>query len=517
MESKSRRMGDVLVELGLIDEHRLNHALDVAAKEGLRMGEALILLGYLTEDQVLGILKNLIDIPVLDMFTDEVTKEAQTLLPADRMRELHAIPLEIHDRMVKVAFADPLNYVAVENVKFLLNRDVIPVLASRAQIEDTLDSLEKIGLGTQELPLHGVKRSIHIINMLDSSPVNILRLLNDPENTDLHLSIGTSPAIRSGGVFMRSNIPIFTNETMNRFIREILPDDQLQILKEKKEVEFTYLRPGVGRYRINVYHQRDGELAVAARRLIEDIPSCTSLGLPDQLITLLDKIGFLLVASPGGQGKNVTIASLVDHINSTRNANIITFEDPIEYVHLHKMSNVNQREIGRDTLKDAPDIYENVFKHDPDILVFSNIMDSSMVNTAIRATQKGILVIAGINAMDVFAAVDQILSILQDEYSKALFAHSLLSVFAQRIVGAKPKKGGTLVWEMLVGKPRIQKYIRDNKVFFIKGQAASLQGEYFPMEESLASAIKAGKVDRRSMELEPNINREMLNSYLDRQ
>jgi len=106
---------------------------------------------------------------------------------------------------------------------------------------------------------------------------------------------------------------------------------------------------------------------------------------------------------------------------------------------------------------------------------------------------------------------------MTDDYMKALFAHSLLGVFAQRIVGVKEKRGGTLIWEMLLGRPRIQKYIRDNKLFFIKGQAQSLQGEYYPMEESLAAAIKQGKLDRRVIENEPQINKEMLNAYLDRQ
>jgi len=516
MENKPRRMGEVLVELGLIDEHRLKHALDTVQRDGLRLGEALIRLGYLSENQVLGILKNLTGVPILDMLTDEIRKNAQKLLPPERMRELWAVPLEMEGARVRVAFADPLNYVAVENVKFLINKDVTPVLASRAQIEDILDTLDKIGYGKADLHFPSVKRSAQIVSMLETSPTNILRLLNDPEHTDLHISIGTSPAIRSGGVFTRSNMPIITTDIMVRLIKEILPDDYLRELKEKKEVEYSYIRPGVGRYRVNIYHQKDGEIAIAARRLLDDIPSYRSLGLPDLLISQLDKNGLLIIASPGGHGKVATIASLVDHINTTLSCNIITFEDPIEYIHAHKMSNVNQREIGRDTLKDTSLVFENVFKHDPDIIVFSHLRDAAMVTTAVRATQKGILVLAGINAVDVFTAVEQILSTLTDEYMKALFAHSLLAVFTQRIVGTKEKKGGTLIWEMLLGKPRVQKYIRDNKVYFIKGQAQSLQGEYFPMEESLAAAIKAGKVDRRSMENEPYINKEMLGSFIER-
>jgi hypothetical protein len=272
MEDKPRRMGEVLVELGLIDEHRLKHALDTVQRDGLRLGEALIRLGYLSENQVLGILKNLTGVPILDMLTDEIRKNAQKLLPPERMRELWAVPLEMEGARVRVAFADPLNYVAVENVKFLINKDVTPVLASRAQIEDILDTLDKIGYGKADLHFHSVKRSTQIVSMLETSPTNILRLLNDPEHTDLHISIGTSPAIRSGGVFTRSNMPIITTDIMLRLIKEILPDDYLRELKEKKEVDYSYIKPGVGRYRLNIYHQKDGEIAIAARRLLDDIP-----------------------------------------------------------------------------------------------------------------------------------------------------------------------------------------------------------------------------------------------------
>lgn len=516
MEHKPRRMGEVLVELGLIDEHRLKHALEVAAKDKLRLGESLIRLGYLGEEQVLGILKNLTGVAVLDMFTDELKKDVQKLLPPERMRELWAVPLQTTGAKVKVAFADPMNYVGVEQVKFLLNKDVFPVLASRAQIQDILDTLDLLGYGKKDLKLRDVKRSMQIAGMLDANPVNILRLLNEPGYTDLHISVGTAPAVRIGGVFTRSNLPIVTADIMQRVIREIIPDDVLQDLQDKKEVEYTYIRPGVGRYRINIYYQRDGELAIAARRLVEDIPSHTALGLPELLMAQLDKIGLLIVASPSGHGKDATLASLIDYINTQRSANIITFEDPIEYLHEHKLSNVNQRELGRDTLTDAAHLCDNVFKHDPDILVFSHLNDAAMAVTAVRATQKGILVIAGINAVDVFGAVDQILTTLPDDYAKALFAHALLGVFAQRMVGSREKKGGVLIWEMLLGKPRIQKYIRDNKAYFIKGQAQSLQGEYFPMEESLARAIKAGKVDRRTVENEPFLNKEMLAHFLDR-
>jgi twitching motility protein PilT len=241
-------------------------------------------------------------------------------------------------------------------------------------------------------------------------------------------------------------------------------------------VEFTYVKPGIGRYRMNVYYQKGGEIAVAAKKLVEDIPSASELGLPDSLISMLDRRGLLVVSSARGQGKDTTIAALVDHINNTRSCNIITFEDPIEYIHHHKLSNVNQRELGRDTDKNLPEVFERVTKHDPDVLVISNIKDKFMMDTSVLAAQKGILVIIGLNAIDVFSAVEQVISTLSDDYMKALFARSLISAFAQRLVWSSKARKRVLIWESLLATSRIQKYIRDDKVYYIKGQAPSLRG-----------------------------------------
>jgi Tfp pilus assembly pilus retraction ATPase PilT len=139
-----------------------------------------------------------------------------------------------------------------------------------------------------------------------------------------------------------------------------------------------------------------------------------------------------------------------------------------------------------------------------------------MARTALQATQQGILVIVGMLGIDVFSTVDQYLSLLSDEYMKALFSHSLMGVFTMKRIGTKAKKGGTVIWELLLGKTRVQKSIHDNKLHSIKGQAQSFQGEYFPMEESLANAIKAGKIDLKTVEGEPGINKDILNGFLAR-
>ncbi len=511
-----RLMGEILVELGLIDEYRLRHALETAKREGIKLGEALIRLAYLGEDQILDILKNLTSVPTLNMRQTVIKKDVQTIMPPDRMRVMKVLPIEVNDKVATVAFADPLNYMVVENVKFIINKDVVPMLATQFQIDDILDHLDRLGYGTKQLTLSTVRRSISTVTVNEMKPSNMIRLLDAPESTDLHISLGTAPAVRAGGVFKRSNLPIVTPGMMYEFVKEVLPEEHMQELEDKKQVEFTYLKPGIGRYRVNIYYQKGGEIAVAIKKLVEDIPSAASLGLPESLISLLDRRGLLVVSSARGQGKDTTIAALVDHINSTKSCNIITFEDPIEYIHHHKMSNVNQRELGRDTDKNLEEVFDRVTKHDPDVLIISHIKEKFMMEAAVLAAQKGILVIVGLSAIDVFSAIEQIITTLSDDYMKMLFSRSLLAAFAQRLIWSKGSKKRVLAWEHLLATPRIQKYIRDDKVYYIKGQAPSLRGEYFPIEESLARSVKKGLISEDSLRTESWVNQDVIKAYLER-
>jgi len=514
---QNKKIGEVLVELGLLDEQKLKVALEAQQKEGLKLGETLIKLGYLAEDQFLGILKNLTGIPILDMKNEIITKETQLLIPQERMKEFMAIPIATEGSIIKVAMSDPMNLVLVENVKYLLNRDIKVIMATQSQIEDILFTLNSIGFGKMNLNLKNVDRNPNVMNIISTDATYIFKLLNEPDITDLHLTIGAPPAIRKNADFTRTNLPAVTPDQMDKIIKEVTSNEYMDELKQKKEVEFTYIKRGVGRYRLNIFMHRDGEPAINAHKLIEDIPSYKEQGIPDFLMSnLASQTGLFIVSSSGGQGKNRGIATIIDYINSNKSCNIVTFEDPIEYIHEHKLANVIQREIGRDTSKDTSVLFENVFKYDPDILVFGKITDGLMAKTALQATQKGILVIVGMLGIDVFSAIEQYLSLLSDEYMKALFSHSLMGVFSMKRIGAKEKHGGTVIWELLLGKSRVQKFIRENKVHFIKGQAQSLQGDYFPMEESLANAIKTGKIDLKTIEGEPGINKELLNGYLAR-
>lgn len=515
MESgKGKRMGEVLVELGLIDENGLGNALDFAKDKNLKLGEALIHLAYLKEDQVLGILGDFINVSVLDMGDITIPKGVQVSMPSERMRELVVIPIEIKTGFARVAFADPLNYRAVENVKFLINMDVSPVLASSVQILDILDRLDKDGYGHKDLALCDVKRSTSAITANEMTTDAILAVLDQSGCTDLHVTAGVSPAIRMNGRFKRSSMPVVTSAIMDNLVRELLDDACLEELDRNKDVEFSVHRPGMGRYRIEMYYNNDARITLSARKFLEDIPDLSTMGIASAIGPLLEKRGMIVVSATGGHGRDATIAAMVNHLNRTKTMNIITFEDPMVYIHHHKLSNVNQREVGRDTPKDVSIALERVFSQDPDVLVFSDIKDEKVMDAAVYAAHKGILVIAGINSMDVFNGIEEIVSILSDDYMRALFARGMIAVFAQRMMTAERSDKRILIWEMLIGTPKIQKYIMDNKAYYIKGQTTNLKDEYFPLEQSLADAIRNGRIERSDIDDEPLIDKDLLGIYM---
>ncbi|HPP81805.1 MAG TPA: ATPase, T2SS/T4P/T4SS family, partial [Deltaproteobacteria bacterium] len=147
------------------------------------------------------------------------------------------------------------------------------------------------------------------------------------------------------------------SQVLERIVGELTDEELRERLRDRKEIEFTYSKPGMMRYRVNIYRQKGSELGVMIKKLREDIPTPSSLGLPRVLLDMLDKKGLVLISSARGQGKDATIAALVGHLNSTRSLNIVTFEDPLEYIHRNKFSNVNQREIGSDTGEDVQDVF----------------------------------------------------------------------------------------------------------------------------------------------------------------
>lgn len=297
----------------------------------------------------------------------------------------------------------------------------------------------------------------------------LLKYAFDKGASDLHISVGTSPIFRIDGELKRLDIPPLAPEDTERMARSLVPEAMYGKFQEKGELDFSYGLAGVSRFRINAYHQR-GCIGIVARVIPTSIPSIETLGMPDILRKFCQKPqGLLLVTGPTGSGKSTTLAAMIDYINRTMRKHVITLEDPIEYLHKHQLSVVNQREIGFDT-KDFASGLRASLRQDPDVILVGEMRDLETISTAITAAETGHLVFATLHTSDAPQTIDRIIDVFpgsQQPQVRTQLASVLVGIISQRLF---PKAGGgrTVATEILVNTPAVSNLIRSEKVHQIK-------------------------------------------------
>jgi len=221
--------------------------------------------------------------------------------------------------------------------------------------------------------------------------VTIEELLNTAKErgaSDLHVTVGIPPKIRVNGELTDMDYPRMLPQDVEAVIKPTMSEKVKQAFREKGEIDYAYSISGLGRYRVNVFRQR-GSIAFVMRLVGTAVPQAAALGVPDSVVELTGKKrGLVLVTGPTGSGKSTTLASLIDTINSNYNSHIITLEDPIEYLHNHKKSVVNQREIGLDTQGYARAL-RSALREDPDVILVGEMRDLDTISTAITAAETG--------------------------------------------------------------------------------------------------------------------------------
>jgi twitching motility protein PilT len=325
----------------------------------------------------------------------------------------------------------------------------------------------------------------------------MLELLAQKGGQDLHLSAGAPPSLRLDGELRRLPLPDSTLEDMQSYLRETLTDNQKMYFTEHLELDFAIGVPGAGRFRCNLYRQR-GSLAFTARHLREFVPSEEELRLPSLLRDFALKTqGLFLVVGPNGHGKSTTLAWMIDLINKTRAANIITIEDPVEYHFRHGRSNVNQREVGTDTKSFAEGL-RHVVRQNPDVIVVGELRDHDSIATALSAAETGHLVLATMHANNATAAVDRIIDFFTGDAQaqvRAQLSETLLAVFSQRLLRRAGKPGRLLAWELMAQSVRVKNAIRESRVHLLRGLMQGNHDDLIPMEMSLADLVASGDVD----------------------
>lgn len=319
------------------------------------------------------------------------------------------------------------------------------------------------------------------------------------EGSDLHLAVGAVPMMRHDGHIMPlpGEHERFTPESLRQVLDGILLPEQREVLDRDRELDLAYSAPGVARFRVNLYWQR-GSMGGAFRLIQNEIKTLESIGMPPQLrdFAFLPR-GLVLVTGPTGSGKSTTLASLIDVINRERASHIMTVEDPIEYLHKHQKSIVNQREVGSDTHTFAAAL-KHVLRQDPDVILVGELRDLESISVALTAAETGHLVFATLHTVDAAQSIDRIVDVFppyQQGQIRTQLAGSLQGVLSQTLL--RKRGGGRIVaTELLKMTPAIGHLVREGKTHQIYSmlQSGGEQGMH-TMDQSLARLVRDGSVE----------------------
>ena len=337
--------------------------------------------------------------------------------------------------------------------------------------------------------------------MADESGLHIDDLLNrlaDLGGSDLHLTSGTEPVARIHGELKRlTEYPRLDNAQIRRLLSGILTPRHRERFEHDQELDLSYGVPHLGRFRVNVFFQR-GSVGAVMRAVPTEIRSLEELGHPPVVASLSEyPRGLVLVTGPTGSGKSTTLASLIDIINTQKSLHIMTVEDPIEFLHRHKNSIVNQREVGEDT-KSFSDALRHVLRQDPDVILVGELRDLDTIKTAITAAETGHLVFATIHTQDAPQAVDRIIDVFpahQQAQIRSQLSTSLMAVVTQQLLPKASRIGRTVATEVMIVTSAIRNLIREGKTHQIIS-AMQAGGHYGmqTMDQSLAQLVRAGTI-----------------------
>ncbi|MGZ8843655.1 MAG: type IV pilus twitching motility protein PilT [Pyrinomonadaceae bacterium] len=294
---------------------------------------------------------------------------------------------------------------------------------------------------------------------------DLLRQMKEQGASDLHLTSGSAPYMRIHGDMVKLNYKVVTAETCQGLIFEILNDKQKDLFTEEWDLDLSYPLAGVGRFRVNVFMQRNGISAVF-RLIPEEIKTIRELDLPEQLAQLIDvSEGLILVTGPTGSGKSTTLASLIHTINHDLKAHIITIEDPIEFVHENHNCLISQRELASHT-KSFNAALRAALREDPDIILVGEMRDLETISLAITAAETGHLVFATLHTNSAIKTVDRVIDVFpeaQQTQIRVMLSESLRGVVAQALLPRPDRKGRVPAVEILVNVPAVANLIREGK------------------------------------------------------
>lgn len=325
----------------------------------------------------------------------------------------------------------------------------------------------------------------------------VLRRLVELGGSDLHLTEGLPPMVRVHGDVTQLDLPVVEPRDIQDAVYGILRQKQREQFENELELDTSYSVPGLARFRVNVFRQRESMGAVM-RVIPSEIKSIDELGIPPQVnnFAYLSR-GFVLVTGPTGSGKSTTLASLIDVVNRERATHIMTVEDPIEFLHSHKRSIVNQRELGLDTRSFSAAL-KHVLRQDPDVILVGELRDLETIQMALTAAETGHLVFGTLHTQDAPQTVDRMIDVFpphQQEQIRVMLGGALQGVVCQQLLKTIDGEGRVAATEVMIATPAIRNLIREGKVHQMYSLLQSgAQHGMVTMDQSLAELVKRGRV-----------------------
>jgi twitching motility protein PilT len=546
----ARRLADALVGGGYASEEVVAPLVAEASITGRSFADLLISRGGLAAEVVLGVQSQLTQLPVVDLDTHRPASYATDVAPLAVVREFGAIGFELQGDQLVMAFNDPPDSEDLRTLSSLVGHPIIPVLADPRAVErlwrdhegsespaelaeptplpdtlpsDTLPSdtlppdtvtvdLGNLGddvlsgstSGTDASAGNGGNGSVVHANgsgESDEMPLHLDDLLRYAVGlgaSDLHLTSAMPACVRlNGAIRPIEGSPVLENESIREMVFGVLPQGLRERFEAEKELDTSHSVQGVGRFRMNVFQQR-GTVAAVLRAIPHEIPPFESLGVPESVRTFTElRRGLVLVTGPTGSGKSTTLASLVDIINRSKPLHIVTVEDPIEFLHNHKRSIVNQREVGQDTFSFA-EALRRVLREDPDVILLGEMRDLETISMALTAAETGHLVFATLHTQDAPQTIDRIVDVFptnQQEQVRTMLGAALEGVVTQQLIPNQEGTGRVAVCEVMMCTSAIRNLIRSNKTHQIYSLMQT-GGQYGmqTMDQALARMVREQKI-----------------------
>jgi len=528
-------LGEALVERGVVSRAQLQAAAERQHATGISLGDALVATGAISERGLIQVLADQLGIAFADCAPGAVDPEAAALLPRHVAEEVEALPVSFGDgNEVVVAVADPDSQTALGRVEQLTGMVAVPALAVRSELVQAIAHLaddadprlapaaaspSPAGAGEEAGPQPSERNADNaagtptpppsepaspqgpLLSYEEGTSVeldDVLMELVKRGGSDLHLTAGVPPVLRQHGELVQlEEYPTNTPDELRKMIYGVLTQRQREEFENQLELDISYSVPGHARFRVNVFQQRDS-IGAVMRVIPFEIKPLEELGMPERIrdFAYLPR-GFVLVTGPTGSGKSTTLASVIDVANRERAHHIMTVEDPIEFLHRHKLSIVNQREVNGDTWSFATAL-KHALRQDPDVILVGELRDLETIQVALTAAETGHLVFGTLHTQDAPQTIDRLIDVFpphQQEQIRVQLAGALQGVVCQQLLRTPDGSGRVAACEVMIATSAIRALIREGKThqMYSSIQSGKKDG-MVTMDQSLAELVRAHEV-----------------------